>query len=122
MFVCILAQGLSGLYKLSCYSFLALVNKEGKASGVYTDGACTDGACPNKACVDRAYANGAIVGYRCTSNCTLSPLFYLLCPSLAYALISNILIIIGRPVAVYIRVGGFIKVCIHIYYTSGKPY
>ena len=37
--------GCGGLYKLGCRGSLALVNKEGKASG-----ACLDGAC-----VDRAY-------------------------------------------------------------------
>ena len=47
MFICISAQGLSGLYKLSCRSFLALVNKEGKASGVCIGGACADEACVN---------------------------------------------------------------------------
>ena len=158
---------MSGLYKLSYYSFLALVNKKGKAykaftGGAYIDGNCIDGAyadkacpgkvymdkvyidracmdraypskacidrvyadraCPSRAYTDRVYANGAIIRYRYTFNCILSPLFYLLCLSLAYTLISNISIIISRSVAVYIRVGGFIKVYIYVYYTSSKLY
>ena len=53
-----------GLYKLSYYSFLALVNEEGKASKVYTDGACIDkayinGACPGRVYIDGTYADGA---------------------------------------------------------------
>ena len=65
---------------------------------------------------------GSLLGYRCTSDCALSPSFHLLCPSLAYALISNMSIIIGRSVAVRTKVGGSVKVCIRVYYTSGKPY
>ena len=37
--------GCGGLYKLSCYSSLALVNEEGKANRVCMDGACADGVC-----------------------------------------------------------------------------
>jgi hypothetical protein len=38
------------LYKLSCYSSLALVNEEGEASGACAGGACVDGACVDGAC------------------------------------------------------------------------
>jgi uncharacterized protein YjbI with pentapeptide repeats len=47
------------LYKLGCYSSLALVNREGKAGGACVDGAYTGGAYINGACADGAYIDGA---------------------------------------------------------------
>ena len=65
--------GCGGLYRLSCYSSLTLVNKEGEASRAFADRACADvvyigggyiggayidgacgGACVGKACADKA--------------------------------------------------------------------
>ena len=45
--------GCGGLYKLGCYGFLALVNKEGKASGVCAGGACLDIVYMDKACIGK---------------------------------------------------------------------
>ena len=64
--------GCGGLYKLSCHSSLALVNK-GEASRAYTDGACagktcTDGACADRACVDRACAGRAFADGACAGG------------------------------------------------------
>ena len=56
------------MYKLGCYSSLALVNKESKASKAYIDrayisGTCIDRAYANRACIDRAGFRGAnIIG------------------------------------------------------------
>ena len=67
--------GYGGLYKLSYYSSLALVNKKGKASGafadkVYINRAClgrvyADKACVNKACMDGAYTNRTCIDKAC---------------------------------------------------------
>ena len=51
------------MYKLSCHSSLALVNKGGKASEACMDGACADGACADKAC-----AGGACIGKACVDG------------------------------------------------------
>jgi hypothetical protein len=58
--------GYKGLYKLGCYSFLALVN-EGKISKVFANGTCVNRAyigktCLGGACVDKTCINKACVG------------------------------------------------------------
>ena len=60
--------GCGGLYKLSCYGSLALVNKEGEASGACAGGACMDGACGDGACADGACTDGACVGGACVDG------------------------------------------------------
>ena len=64
-----------GLYELGCRNSLALVNKDGEASGACADRACADrasadGACADGACADGACADGACasVAYYCC-NC-----------------------------------------------------
>ena len=60
--------GCGGLYKLGCHSSLALVNKEGEASGACADRACVDGACADRACTGGACAGGACVDGACTDG------------------------------------------------------
>jgi hypothetical protein len=55
--------GCGGSYEFGCRSSLALVNKEGKASGAcadvaYAGGACTDGACTDGGCADGGCVDG----------------------------------------------------------------
>ena len=54
--------GYGGLYKLGCRSSLALVNKEGEASGASADRAYADGAYADGAFIDGAYTDGACTG------------------------------------------------------------
>jgi hypothetical protein len=60
--------GCGGLYKLSCYGSLALVNEEGEASGACADGACVGGACVDGACADGACIDGACGGGACAGG------------------------------------------------------
>ena len=46
--------GCGGSYKFGCRGSLALVNKEGKASGASADRACADGAYTGGACINGA--------------------------------------------------------------------
>ena len=68
--------GCRGLYKLSCRSSLALVNKDGEASEACAEGTCVDGAyidksCAGRGCADGAYTGGAYTDGGCTGrSCT----------------------------------------------------
>ena len=78
--------GCGGLYKLGCHSSLALVNKEGEASGACSDRACADRACAGEACADGACADGACAGGACVDGaCTDEACTGGVCVGRAYA-------------------------------------
>jgi hypothetical protein len=60
--------GCGGLYKLGCYSSLALVNEEGEASRACVDRACADGACVGGACAGGACTDGACMDGTCVDG------------------------------------------------------